>query len=70
MNLGIVIIILTLLMFGVYFPDKGSMLCGPGGWGKYDPQLIKPPDDYRGADSIDFAAHKENTSTSKEVSAA
>jgi len=34
------------------------MLTGPGGMGKYDPQLVKPPADYRGADSMDFGAVK------------
>ena len=54
MNLGIMVMAITALMFFIYFPDMGSMLTGPGGMGKYDPQLLKPPADYRGADSMDF----------------
>ena len=54
MNLGIMVMAITGLMFAIYFPDMGSMLTGPGGMGKYDPQLVKPPADYRGADSMDF----------------
>ena len=55
MNLGIMVMAITALMFFIYFPDMGSMLTGPGGMGKYDPQLVKPPADYRGADSMDFS---------------
>ena len=55
MNLGIMVMAITGLMFLIYFPDMGSMLTGPGGMGKYDPQLVKPPADYRGADSMDFS---------------
>ena len=58
MNLGIMVMAITALMFAIYFPDMGSMLTGPGGMGKYDPQLVKPPADYRGADSMDFGAVK------------
>ena len=58
MNLGIMVMAITALMFFIYFPDMGSMLTGPGGMGKYDPQLVKPPADYRGADSMDFGAVK------------
>ena len=58
MNLGIMVMAITGLMFLIYFPDMGSMLTGPGGMGKYDPQLVKPPADYRGADSMDFGAVK------------
>jgi len=58
MNLGIMVMAITALMFLIYFPDMGSMLTGPGGMGKYDPQLVKPPADYRGADSMDFGAVK------------
>ena len=50
---------LTALMFFIYFPDMGGMLFPAGGLGKYDPQIIKPPADYRGADSMDFA-NKDN----------
>lgn len=56
-NLGIMIIAITLLMFGIYFPDKGGLLFKAGSI-PYDPQLVKPPEDYRGADSMNYAAAK------------
>jgi hypothetical protein len=52
-------------MFFIYFPDMGSMLFPAGGLGKYDPQLVKPPADYRGADSMDFANVKTDTEDDK-----
>ena len=51
---GIIIMTLSLTMFGLYFPESGGMLFKAGGLGSYDPQLVKPPADYRGADSMDF----------------
>merc|ERR1719384_299538 len=54
LNLGIMVIAITALMFFIYFPEMGSMLTPAGGLGRYDPQLLKPPADYRGADSMDF----------------
>ena len=44
-NLGIVIMSVSRLMFLVYFPDKGGMLVKAGGLGSYDPQIIKPAAD-------------------------
>ena len=61
LNLGIMVICITAGLFFVYFPDTGSMLFPAGGLGKYDPQLIKPPADYRGADSMDFGNVKTDT---------
>ena len=55
LNLGILVMAITALMFAIYFPEHGSMLFKAGGLGKYDPQIIKPPADYRGADSMDFS---------------
>ena len=55
LNLGILVMAITGLMFAIYFPEHGSMLFKAGGLGKYDPQIIKPPADYRGADSMDFS---------------
>ena len=40
----------------LYFPEEGGGLAGRGGWGSFDPQLIKPPAGYRGADSMDYSA--------------
>merc|ERR1719263_1730021 len=53
-NLGIMIIGVTLLLFGVHFPEHGSMLFKKGAI-KYDPQIVKPPADYRGADLMDYS---------------
>ena len=54
LNLGILVMAITALLFIVYFPEHGGMLFKAGGLGKYDPQIVKPPADYRGADSMDF----------------
>jgi NNP family nitrate/nitrite transporter-like MFS transporter len=51
--LGITILAVTLTCFGLYFPDEGGMLFGAGAI-KYDPQIIKPPAGYRGADSMNY----------------
>ena len=50
-NMGIMIIACTMLLFVVYFPDQGGMLVKAGGI-RYNPQLIKVPDGYRGSDEI------------------
>merc|ERR1711990_31017 len=52
--LGIVILVGSLSMFGIYFPEHGGMLIGKGGLGSYDPQIIKPPAHMRGADDMAF----------------
>merc|ERR1711998_314152 len=57
-SMGIMVICVTFSMFGIYFPEHGGMLFPAGGLGKYDPQLLKPPADYRGADSMDLSAMK------------
>ena len=51
--MGIYILAVTALLFLVYFPDMGSMLTKPGAI-KYDPQLIKPPAGYLGADVLNL----------------
>merc|ERR1719267_229270 len=66
LRLGAVVIGLTATMFFIYFPDMGGMLFPKGSLGKYDPQLIKPPADYRGADSIDLTATKARTDVTVE----
>jgi len=63
--MGIVVICLTGLLFFVYFPDKGSMLFKAGGLGSYDPQIIKPPAGYKGADDMDFAAAERTLNAAK-----
>ena len=57
-DMGILIMIVTALCAFLYFPEEGGMFVGPGGLGKYDPQIIKPPAGYRGADSMDMGAVK------------
>merc|ERR1711990_863953 len=64
LKLGIMVIGLTALMFFIYFPDMGGMLVPAGVLGSYNPQLWKPPADYRGADSMDFSAVKDNKAKS------
>lgn len=54
LNLGIVVVSVTMLLFGVYFPESGGMLFRKGSL-KYNPQLVKPPADYRGTDSMDYS---------------
>ena len=65
MGTGYMIIGLTALMFLMYFPGtdrmtSGGMLVKPGGCAWYDPQIVKPPKDYKGADEMNFEAAKEN----------
>merc|ERR1719311_2030678 len=56
-NMGWMIIGVTALIFFMYFPgegkDSGSMLFKK--LGSYDPQIIKLPANYRGADVMDYA---------------
>jgi len=40
------------MVMPVYFPEHGGMFFKAGALGSYDPQIIKPPADYRGADSV------------------
>jgi nitrate/nitrite transporter NarK len=52
-NMGLCIVILTCTMvMPVYFPEHGGMFFKAGALGSYDPQIIKPPEGYRGADSV------------------
>ena len=60
-RLGIIIMTMSLTMFGIYFPEHGGMLFKAGGLGSYDPQLIKPPDDLKGADQLNYKDSKETT---------
>jgi len=65
--LGITVIATSLTMLGIYFPEHGSILTGPGSLGSYDPQLFKPPADYRGADQMAYGDNKTASSTSATV---
>jgi NNP family nitrate/nitrite transporter-like MFS transporter len=52
-NMGLCIVILSCTMvMPVYFPEHGGMFFKAGALGSYDPQIIKPPAGYRGADSV------------------
>ena len=53
--MGIAILGVTSLLIFVYFPDMGSMFTKAGAI-KYDPQIVKPPDGYRGADSMEYTS--------------
>ena len=53
LRLGMVVCGLTTMLIFIYFPEHGSMLLRARALGtRYDPQLIKPPPDYRGSDSV------------------
>jgi len=54
-ELGITIMVVSLLMHFIYFPEYGCMLLPKGTLGKYDPQLYKPAADARGADQMDYS---------------
>jgi NNP family nitrate/nitrite transporter-like MFS transporter len=43
----------------VYLPEHGGMFFKAGALGCYDPQIIKPPEGYRGADSVVMEAAAE-----------
>lgn len=62
--LGGMIIGITMLMFGIYFPDKGGLLFKAGQLPCYDPQLVKPPEGYRGSDAMDYK--NATTTTAKQ----
>jgi len=63
--MGCAIIGTSLLMFGLYFPEEGGLLFGPGGLGSYDPQIIKPAAGARGADMMDYSKADPNAAKSK-----
>ena len=64
--LGITILALTLSCFAIYFPDAGGMLFAAGKL-KYDPQIIKVPAGYRGADSMNYDDVNLNVNETPEV---
>ena len=67
-NMGIMIVVATLSLFVVYFPDQGGMLVKAGGWA-YDPQRIKPPAGYKGSDEITLDFHKPDQPTPQAATA-
>jgi NNP family nitrate/nitrite transporter-like MFS transporter len=53
LQMGLTIVILTCAtVMPVYLPEHGGMFFKAGGLCRYDPQIIKPPEGYRGADSV------------------
>merc|ERR1712216_478005 len=67
MGLCIVILSCTMVM-PVYFPEHGGMFFKAGALGSYDPQIIKPPEGYRGADSVIMPGEeKPEKAATKEV---
>ena len=52
LRLGMVVCGLTTMLVFIYFPEHGSMFLRARALARYDPQLIKPPPDYRGSDSV------------------
>merc|ERR1719353_2827022 len=53
LNMGLTIVILTCAtVMPVYLPEHGGMFFKAGALGCYDPQIIKAPEGYRGADSV------------------
>jgi len=60
LNMGLTIVILTCAtVIPVYMPEHGGMFFKAGALGSYDPQIIKPPADYRGADSVIMAEEQK-----------
>jgi len=57
-NMGITILAVTMLLIFVHFPEHGSMFFKKGAI-SYDPQFIKPPAGYRGADDLQAVAPQE-----------
>ena len=68
--MGVSILAVTALLVFVYFPEQGGMLFKAGSL-PYDPQIIKPPAGYRGADSMNYGAATtpEATTTPKAAEA-
>jgi len=61
-RLGWIIIVVSLIMHGIYFPEEGGILL-PKGLG-FDPQLVKPAKGQKGADEVDFSkGQKSSTAT-------
>ena len=59
--MGVLIIALTALIMFIYFPEHGGMFFKAGGMGSYNPQIIKPPADMRGADQMNYDDVKPTT---------
>merc|ERR1711990_1081869 len=66
-NLGIIIMLVSLSLFFLYFPEHGGMLFKAGALGSYDPQLLKPPKDLKGADQLEYNKYKADDKPAKET---
>jgi NNP family nitrate/nitrite transporter-like MFS transporter len=58
-RLGWIIVVTSLSMLFIYFPEEGGMVLPKGL--RYDPQLVKPKAGAKGSDELDFNAPKEET---------
>ena len=58
-RLGWIVIVTSVSMFFLYFPEEGGMVLPKGL--PYDPQLVKPKAGAKGSDELDFNAPKEGT---------
>jgi len=68
LQMGLTIVILTCAtIMPVYLPEHGGMFFKAGGLGRYDPQIIKPPEGYRGADSVVMSEDQKPPEKAKEV---
>jgi NNP family nitrate/nitrite transporter-like MFS transporter len=62
-RLGAIIMGVSMIMHFIYFPEEGGILTGPGLG--FDPQIIKPAQDQKGADELDFNSGQTSTTSSK-----
>ena len=61
-RLGLVIMICSLSMHAIYFPEEGGILTPPGL--KFDPQLVKAEQGQKGSDELDFTNTKKGDNVS------
>merc|ERR1719191_527560 len=66
--LGAVILGTSTLMWLIYFPDQGGMFFKAGQL-RYDPQRVKVPEGYRGADQLKAINTSKANETKKETDA-
>jgi len=54
-KMGLAIVASSCLCALLYWPDEGGALLGPRALGRFNPQLVLPPEGYGGADVIDLS---------------
>jgi len=67
-KMGLAIVASSCLCALLYWPDEGGALLGPRQLGRFNPQLVLPPEGYGGADVIDFAKGAPATARSTVLS--